>query len=112
MSDVLEPLLLCHSSLVSSGAKVIADGILTDTIRRVYCFGLHLHKIDIRQESSRHTYLFAKIIEELGIGNYTSWSENEKIKFLCKHLKANTLSIPKDILLDDKDKETLNTFKA
>jgi phosphoenolpyruvate carboxylase len=51
----LEPLLMLHRSLVATGQTDIADGLLTDTIRRLYTFGVTLLPLDIRQESTRHT---------------------------------------------------------
>ena len=33
----------------------MAEGRLLDLIRRLYCFGISLLKMDVRQESSRHT---------------------------------------------------------
>ncbi len=42
---------------VTSGVwhGIIANGDLLDTLRRVKCFGVPLVRIDIRQESTRHT---------------------------------------------------------
>lgn len=40
---------------------VIADGSLLDTLRRIKAFGVHLVRLDVRQESSRH----AEVISEL-----------------------------------------------
>lgn len=73
-SQILAPLCLCYRSLketgmssviillsrlflraTSLGAGVIADGRLLDLIRRLSCFGLSLVKLDLRQESDRHT---------------------------------------------------------
>lgn len=47
--QLLEPLLLCYQSLQQSGMTRIAQGRLTDTLRRGYAFGLTLLKLDIRQ---------------------------------------------------------------
>ncbi len=33
----------------------MAEGRLLDLIRRMYCFGVSLMKMDVRQESHRHT---------------------------------------------------------
>ena len=33
----------------------MAEGRLLDLIRRLYCFGVSLMKMDVRQESTRHT---------------------------------------------------------
>jgi phosphoenolpyruvate carboxylase len=54
-SEVLTPLCLCYRSLKETGAGEVADGRLLDLIRRLASFGLGLVKLDIRQESDRHT---------------------------------------------------------
>ncbi len=33
----------------------MAEGRLLDLLRRLYCFGVSLMKMDLRQESTRHT---------------------------------------------------------
>ena len=53
--DLAEPLQLCYRSLVETGNRLIADGRLTDVLRRVAAFGLTLVRLDIRQDSARHT---------------------------------------------------------
>lgn len=50
-----EPLYACYQSLQACGMGIIANGELLDTLRRVKCFGVPLVRIDIRQESTRHT---------------------------------------------------------
>ena len=42
-----DPILMC--------AGIIADGRLLDLLRRVYCFGTSLMKLDLRQQKQRHT---------------------------------------------------------
>jgi len=49
-----------------------------DLIRRVKCFGLALVKLDIRQESERHTEALDAISSFLGLGSYAAWSEAER----------------------------------
>jgi phosphoenolpyruvate carboxylase len=55
MVQILEPLELCHRSLCAMGDKPITDGSLLDFMRQVLSFGLGLVKLDIQQESDRHT---------------------------------------------------------
>ena len=38
-----------------TGGGIVAEGRLLDLIRRLYCFGICLMKMDVRQESTRHT---------------------------------------------------------
>jgi Phosphoenolpyruvate carboxylase (EC 4.1.1.31) len=45
---------------------IIANGQLLDTLRRVKCFGVPLVRIDIRQESTRHTEAIAEVTRYLG----------------------------------------------
>lgn len=73
--------LLCRS-LWECGAGVIADGRLLDLIRRLYCFGTTLMKIDIRQEASKHTLALDEITTYLEMGSYAEWDESERLKFL------------------------------
>lgn len=51
--ELVEPLLAVYWSLWDCGSAVIADGRLLDLIRRLYCFGMSLMKLDLRQESTR-----------------------------------------------------------
>ncbi len=39
----------------SPAAFPLPAGRLLDLLRRIYCFGLSLMKLDLRQESGRHT---------------------------------------------------------
>ena len=43
------------TAMIAWRAGIIADGRLLDLLRRVYCFGTCLMKLDLRQESARHT---------------------------------------------------------
>ncbi|GFY97529.1 phosphoenolpyruvate carboxylase 3 [Actinidia rufa] len=55
VKEFLEPLELCYRSLCACGDRPIADGSLLDFLRQVSTFGLSLVRLDIRQESDRHT---------------------------------------------------------
>ena len=50
-----QPLLACYQSLTECGMEIIAGGSLLDVLRRIRCFGVHLVRHDIRQDSARHT---------------------------------------------------------
>lgn len=86
--DLLTILETIHSSLVSTGYADVADGRLTDLIRRVATFGLTLVPLDIRQESTRHTMALDAITTYLGIGSYDSWDEATRINWLMKELET------------------------
>jgi phosphoenolpyruvate carboxylase len=63
---------------------MIADGRLLDIIRRLHTFGLTLLKMDLRQESTRHSEVIAAICDALGVGDFAAWSEEEKCKWLAR----------------------------
>lgn len=67
---------------------VIADGSLLDTLRRIKAFGVHLVRLDVRQESSRHAEVISELTRHLGIGDYNQWSEQDKIAFLTTELNS------------------------
>ena len=56
-NDLHSPLLMCRCQLVcpAAGSGIVAEGRLLDLLRRLYCFGVSLMKMDLRQESTRHT---------------------------------------------------------
>ena len=56
-------------------------------MRRAKCFGINLAKIDIRQESSRHTQLLAEYIKKKENSDYLNWDEQKRIKYLSKSMK-------------------------
>lgn len=49
---------------------MVADGRLLDLIRRIYCFGMTLLKLDLRQESTRHADAIDAITTYLGYGRW------------------------------------------
>nr|GFB71165.1 phosphoenolpyruvate carboxylase [Tanacetum cinerariifolium] len=75
VDEFLEPLELCYRSLCACGDQAIADGSLLDFLRQVCTFGLSFVRLDIRQESDRHTDVIDAITKHLEIGSYRNWSE-------------------------------------
>lgn len=107
-----EPLMQCYKSLVACGMQSIANDKLLDTLRRVKCFGVTLVKIDIRQESTRHTEALSEITKYLGLGDYEAWSEEEKQAFLIKELASKRPLIPLNWEPTPDTKEVLETCKV
>ena len=53
-----------------TGFELVADGLVSDIIRRIAVFGMTLVPLDIREESTRHTLALDAITRYLGIGSY------------------------------------------
>ena len=91
---------------------IIANGELLDTLRRVKCFGVPLVRIDVRQESTRHTEALGELTRYLGIGDYESWSEADKQAFLIRELNSKRPLLPRNWEPSNETREVLNTCKA
>ncbi len=111
-SDLLDPLIDCYRSLNACGMSVIANGKLLDTIRRVHCFGVHLLKLDIRQDSERHSDVFSELTKYFGLGDYAQWSEADKQAFLLRELNSRRPLLPPKWEPSADVKEVLDTCKT
>ncbi len=107
-----EPLHACYKSLQACGMGFIANGELLDTLRRVKCFGVPLVRIDVRQESTRHTEALGEITRYIGIGDYESWSEADKQAFLIRELNSKRPLLPRQWEPSDDTREVLETCKV
>ncbi|CAN6443762.1 unnamed protein product [Victoria cruziana] len=88
VEQFLEPLELCYRSLCACGDQPIADGSLLDFLRQVSTFGLSLVRLDIRQESDRHTDVMDAITKHLGLGSYRDWPEEQRQEWLLSELRG------------------------
>jgi len=109
--EILKPLRVVRESLEQNQNENIASGDLLDLMRRAKCFGVNLAKLDIRQESSRHSQLIAEIVKNKYRSNYFSWSEDKKINFLSSNLKVKKNIINNFKFKNKENKEVWSTFK-
>ncbi|MDU5475412.1 MULTISPECIES: phosphoenolpyruvate carboxylase [unclassified Pantoea] len=106
------PLYAIYQSLQQCGMGIIANGQLLDTLRRVKCFGVPLVRIDLRQESTRHTEAIAEVTRYLGLGDYESWSEADKQAFLVRELNSKRPLLPRHWEPSDETREVLETCRV
>ncbi len=92
--QLLQPLTSCYRSLVDCGMATIADGALLDLLRRIRCFGVHLVRHDVRQDSARHTEVLSELTRYLGMGDYAAWDESTRESFLLQELSSRRPLIP------------------
>lgn len=115
-SELMEPLLAMHRSLIETGQADAADGYLADTIRRLAAFGLTLLPLDIRQESARHTEVLDAITRYLGVGSYEQWDETTRRNWITAELGSRRPLLPRNRNLETFNFspnviETLKTFE-
>lgn len=116
--ELLSPLRAIYDSLVETGFELVADGHVSDIIRRVAVFGMTLVPLDIREESTRHTLALDAITQHLGIGSYKEWDESARLNWLqselnnrrplfrIRDIEDNTIGLDLDI------RKTLMVYKV
>ncbi|KAH1222897.1 Phosphoenolpyruvate carboxylase [Glycine soja] len=109
-SYFLESLELCYRSLCACGDRAIADGSLLDFMRQVSTFGLSLVRLDIRQESDRHTDVLDAITKHLEIGSYQEWSEEKRQEWLLSELSGKRPLFGPDLPQTEEIRDVLDTF--
>lgn len=110
--DLLEPLMLCYRSLKEVGLDVIANGPLTDTIRRIHSFGINLVPLDIRQDGERHVQLLDELTLYLEMGSYKEWPEDKRQEFLLEQLASKRPLLPLQWPLSAESQEVLATCRV
>lgn len=109
--ELRAPLMICYRSLLETGSEVVAEGRLKDLLRRLATFGMTLMRVDIRQESGRHTEVLDALTQALDMGCYEEWSEEERQAFLIKELANRRPLIPQDFAPEESVEEVLATFR-
>ncbi|KAM1772305.1 hypothetical protein ACFX11_047023 [Malus domestica] len=97
-------------SLCSCGNRAIADGSLLDFLRQGSTFGLSLVKLDIRQESDRHTDVIDAITKHLEIGSYREWSEERRQEWLLSELCGKRPLFGPDLPKTEEISDVLDTL--
>ena len=109
--EILKPLRVVRESLEQNQNENIASGELLDLMRRAKCFGVNLARLDIRQESSRHSQLISEYVKKRFNKNYYKFSEDEKIKFLKKQIISKKRQINNFQFKNKENKAVWSTFK-
>ncbi|MFM1789472.1 MAG: hypothetical protein RLZZ12_821 [Actinomycetota bacterium] len=108
--ELLDDLMLMHTSLIANRGELIAHGLLERTIRAVSAFGLFHATMDVREHSGEHERVINQLFPD---ANYPNLSPAEKSKFITEKLAAPNLDQFLNLSgLDADSVKTLNTFKA
>ena len=107
--ELWQPAYACYQSLLDCGMVNIAHGKLLDLLRRIKCFGVNLVRLDIRQDSDRHTEALSELTQFLDLGDYQQWEEQQKQAFLLGELASKRPLIPTDWQPGEQVKEVLDT---
>ncbi|MFW5831514.1 MAG: phosphoenolpyruvate carboxylase [Prolixibacteraceae bacterium] len=82
---------LLREVLTQNGLKGLAEDLLFPAERTVKCFGFHLAKLDIRQNSAFHDKAISQILKTTGEieYNFENWDENKRVEYLNRLLESN-----------------------
>ncbi len=111
LQELKEPLLICYRSLVETGMEPLANGLIRDILRKLACFGQSLLRLDIRQDSGRHTRFLDGLTKCLGLSGYGSMGEEDRQSFLVDALTFGEFTLPDSFPDDAEDIEVLETFR-
>lgn len=92
-SQALEDdLKLLREVLIQNGLKSLAGDLIFPVERSVQCFGFHLAKLDIRQNSLFHDKAVSQILKATGEKDYDfeNWDEVKRVNYLNKLLENNS----------------------
>src|SRR5437879_6146760 len=102
-----------HRSLISNNARVIARGRLRLLRRAVDCFGFHLARLDIRQNSAVHERTIAELMDAANPGtSYLALGEDARISLLTNELRSTRSLVSQFVKYSDETMGELNVFHA
>ncbi|MCL6260262.1 phosphoenolpyruvate carboxylase [Aquiflexum sp. TKW24L] len=88
-----EDLKSLRAILNENGLQGIAEDLLFPIERAVHCFGFHLAKLDIRQNSAFHDKAVSQILQSNGEKDFdfANWEEEKRVAYLNKILQSHSL---------------------
>ncbi len=90
-ADLLADLHQLRQALLQVNAQRLVKELLFPVQRMVQCFGFHLAKLDIRQNSAYHEKALSQILQTSGQTDfdYGNWDEVKRLAFLNRELQSN-----------------------
>ena len=110
--EILKPLRIVRESLEQNNNENIASGELLDLMRRAKCFGINLARLDIRQESARHSQLISEFVKKKYKKDYLKLDEKLKISLFKKLILNKRKFIQNSAIKNRENKEVWATFKT
>ena len=102
-----------HRSLIANNARVIARGRLRLLRRAIDCFGFHLARLDIRQNSAVHERTIAELMDAANPGtSYLALGEEARIALLTNELRSTRSLVSPFVKYSDETMGELNVFHA
>ena len=89
--ELLADLGVLDGSLRAVGAERFARLHVEPLLRHVECFGFHLARLDVRQNSDYHDLAVDELLEAAGYAahDFSRWDEEKRFDFLDRELRSN-----------------------
>ena len=85
---LLDEIRVMRESLIGHGDRSIADDGIKDLQRLVETFGFHLARLDLREESTRHTECVDELLRGLGVADdYAERDDDARVALLTAELE-------------------------
>jgi phosphoenolpyruvate carboxylase len=113
-AELIADLYILHQGLIDYGASVIAYADVNDTIRIVNCFGFHLAKLDIRQNSQYHELALSQLMEvaQLDGEEFLNSDMYKRIEFINKELNSGRPFSHPSMELGHEAKEVVESYRV
>lgn len=88
-----EDLKFLRTVLAENGLRGLSEDLLFPVERAVQCFGFHLAKLDIRQNSAFHDKAISQILKSNGEKDhdFENWDEEKRVSYLNSVLESHAL---------------------
>ena len=112
--ELLDDLKVLRKSLEEIGADRVCDELLFPIERQLQCFGFHLAKLDIRQNSAYHDTAMRQILEASGFADFAfdEWDEEKRLDFINRELELNRPFLPEGWSCGTEADNVLGYFRA
>jgi len=111
--ELISDLTVIATDLRQIGATAAASGLVSELIRLVDVFGLHMLTLDIRQHSGQHARALDEIFAWSGAcPAYLKLSANERFDLLVKELAEKRPLIPTFLPYSEATREVVQTFRS
>ena len=109
-AEFLSELRLIQRNLAETG---LSSQELDNLICQAEIFGFNLTKLDVRQESTRHSDTINEICEYLGCFErpYNELSEAERVNWLVEELRTRRPLIPRELRFSEKTNDIIQTMR-
>lgn len=112
--DLLSDLKILEKALGDVGSKKIIDELIFPVERKILCFGFHLAKLDIRQNSSYHDKAISQMLDAAGFedSDFGEWSEDKRLQFINNELNTQRPFLPHGYNCGTEADNVLGYFRA